>query len=299
MWWQNLVITSLTAFASPSSPWAPAEWRLQLDVGREEGTWMPETWATSGARLLFSVDVSIEAEGAEQRDAELKFMGPNANRVVVLEDATFVNQNGEQIIRIAEEGGWKVHFSRGSADGAASTCRLWIDLEANPDLPGGQIAAIRNDVSLSAERLYFMAQCWRETDFQKGKQRIKPLEQAAREAQERLERQLNHESGDRRLDGKDIVDTLAGSFSMAQLVMDRDNKLRDLREAERTLPGKLVSLPGHWPGTTEPFVLARGTLAVKRKKLLREEFHIVGKWRAAPLTNSVISNKFEEKIGKI
>lgn len=144
-----------------------------------------------------------------------------------------------------------------------------------------------------------MAQCWRETDFQKGKQRIKPLEQAAREAQERLERQLNHESGDRRLDGKDIVDTLAGSFSMAQLVMDRDNKLRDLREAERTLPGKLVSLPGHWPGTTEPFVLARGTLAVKRKKLLREEFHIVGKWRAAPLTNSVISNKFEEKIGKI
>lgn len=34
-------------------------WRIVLNVGRERGTWMPDEWAASGARLSFPLDVTF------------------------------------------------------------------------------------------------------------------------------------------------------------------------------------------------------------------------------------------------
>lgn len=129
-----------------------------------------------------------------------------------------------------------------------------------------------------------MAKCWREPDLLVGGRKIKPLEVAAREAQQRLDDQLSHETGDRRLDGTNPVDTAMASISMAKLVKDRDDRVRELREAERTLPRNADKLPlGSWPGTTEKLAVARGTIALKRRRLLGDEFHIIGKWNAVPI----------------
>ena len=37
---------------------AKASWKLSLSIGREQGTWMPEEWGASGARL--ALDATIE-----------------------------------------------------------------------------------------------------------------------------------------------------------------------------------------------------------------------------------------------
>jgi hypothetical protein len=279
-----LGLASLALFAT-SSPWAPAEWRLDVNIGREEGTWMPDDWATSGGRLMFSIDVMVESDYAEQREAELNFMGPNGLRLSVLEDPCFISSEGEQFIGMPEEGAWKLQMPK--RKGTAGTLRFWVDAEPAPDLAEG-VAAERNDVALPAERLYFMAKCWREADLLLASRKMKPVEQAAREAQQKLEEQLSHDTGDRRLDGKNPVDTLAGSIYTAQLVNKRDDRLRALKEAEETLPRTADKLLlGAWPGTTEKLAISRGTVAVKRKKLLREEFHVVGKWKAVPILVAV------------
>jgi hypothetical protein len=276
-------LASLALFAArnPNSPWAPAEWRLDLNIGREDGTWMPEEWAESGARLSFSVDALIESEYCSMRDDEMDFMGPNALRLNVLEDPSFISSEGEEFIAMPEEGAWKLRLPK--RKGAAGTLRFWMDTEAAPEL-GDMVAARRNDVILPAERLYCMAKCWREPDLIIGSRKIKPFEVAAREAQQRLDDQLSHQSGDRRLDGTNPVDTAMASLSMAKLVKDRDDRVRELKEAERTLPRNAEKLPlGRWPGTTEKLAIARGTIAVKRGKLLGDEFHVIGKWSAVPV----------------
>lgn len=106
---------------------------------------MPDEWASSGARLLFSMDTLIESEycSKTQRDGELEFMGPNALRLSVLEDPSFVSKDGEEVIGVAEEGGWKLQMPK--RKGAAGILRFWVDAEA---LVGDDIAAQRNDVVL-------------------------------------------------------------------------------------------------------------------------------------------------------
>ena len=39
-----------------------ASWKLSLSIGRETGTWMPEEWAASGARLLLPITVEFDSE---------------------------------------------------------------------------------------------------------------------------------------------------------------------------------------------------------------------------------------------
>ena len=43
--------TGTTSRTSNTSPWSPAAWRIQLDIGREVGTTMPEEWAASKNKL--------------------------------------------------------------------------------------------------------------------------------------------------------------------------------------------------------------------------------------------------------
>ncbi|GAX10303.1 hypothetical protein FisN_3Lh504 [Fistulifera solaris] len=262
------------------SPWSPAEWQILVNIGREEGSWMPESWAASGARLSFPMDVMVASDYTAEKDKEYEFMGGNSMRLLVLEDPTFVSSDGEQFIGIREEGAWKMQMPK--QRGAAGTVRFWIDVEQADGLSQG-VGAVRNDVTLPAERIFFMSKCWREEDLKIAARKMKPYETAAEEAQRRVEEQLSHETGDRRLDGTDPLETALGTISMAKLIKDRDDRMRDLREAENKLPRNAERLKlGFWPGSDEKLAIGEGTIAVKRKKLLGDEFHILGKWRAVP-----------------
>ena len=257
---------------------------------------MPETWGASGARLSFPMDVMVASDYTVEKDKEFDFMGGNCMRLAVAEDPTFVSSEGEQFIGIREAGAWKMQMPK--QRGTAATLRFWVDVEQADGLIKG-LGAIRNDVILPAERIFFMSKCWREADLKIAAKQMRPYEIAAQEAQRRVEEQLSHETGDRRLDGTDPLETALGTISMAKRVRDRDDRMRELREAENRLPRNAESLRlGFWPGTDEKLAIGEGTVAVRRKKLFGDEFHILGKWRAIPIVKKEISPNVEASLTK-
>lgn len=255
---------------STTSPWSPAQWRILIDVGRELGTEMPKEWGASGARLVLPVDVVVGSEAVDASRDEV--LGRGTMCIRPIQDATFVGLKGEQKVKIGE-GGWKVNLPPGGR-GHASTLRFWLDVDE----------ATRNDVTLPGGRLYFSARCWREEELERGSRSIMPLVVAAEDAQRRVDAQLSHETGDRRLDGTDPVDTMLAFKDMAELVADRDNKLRLLKDAEQLFPRSADSLPrGSWPGTTEPLAIAPGDILLRRKNLFGDDMCTLGTWQAIPL----------------
>ena len=77
---------------------------------------------------------------------------------------------------------------------------------------------------------------WRSpNDLAAGRQKLAPLVADTRAAQDELERALDHNEGDRRLDGSDLIETAKAYGDVAGLVGRRDGALRRQREAEAGL----------------------------------------------------------------
>jgi hypothetical protein len=126
-----------------------------------------------------------------------------------------------------------------------------------------------------------------------------------------LEDKLNHDSGDRRLDGNDLFETLGGYRDIAELVAARDARRREWAEIEGVLP-KLMNINvnqkvdisklliderwGVWPGDTELMTVERGVIlaVVEKEKSKANRFPwmqqdrsaetvVVGKWSLVPI----------------
>ena len=264
-----------------TSPWESSEWRITFNFGRDnaDDVSMDKSWGASGSRLALSIEALVESASYENSAMEKDFMGGSgaSNCLSVLEDAVYVTlEKGQQSVRFGPTGAWKILTRRTGRPGDASVIRFWLDVCDN---------AVRNDVTLnSGERLYATANCWREVDFDIGRRRLAPYNAKLQAAQDAIDARLEHTTGDRRLDGTDIVDTALASIDMAMLVKQRDDLLAELRSVQQKLPPiSDVSKPGHWPGSTEKLVIANGKVGVKRRKGLWEEFHILGTWSASPL----------------
>jgi hypothetical protein len=285
------------------SPWSPAEWRINLNIGREPGTYMPPEWGASLGRLALPVEILVESETVSASDvqAERDFMGGSGkcDRLSVLVDPVFVSTRGEETVEFADQGAWKILTRRTGKPGDAATLRFWLEVSGSK----GEIAAQRNDVALMSERLYCTANCWRESELEAGLRRMRPIQAALDEAQAVVAERLSHETGDRRLDGTNPVDLAMASVDMAVLVKTRDDRLNEMREAERRLPfpSTELSAPGNWPGSTEKLIIAKGKIGVKRKEgglFGGEEVHIIGTWTASPLeTDTEYYDDVEEEAG--
>lgn len=289
-----------TSTSTEPSPWKSSKWRFILNIGREAGTYMPEEWGASGGRLVLSVDVEItsdrisKAVDTNKEGVDDPMLKHNPFAIKLLDTTSkYITNQGEQICEFKKVGGWKIRFplidegqDRGGGraggkkkiTGHASTLRCYIDLVSNVK---------RNDVTLNGkERIYFTGKCWREEDVEYAYTRMKPIEDRYNRAQERLDEALSHEYGDRRLDGTDLMDTLAGMKDTAQLVIERDGALRQLEEANRIYPTiPLQELPeGPWPGQIEWLSIEPRKLLVRREQfLVGDEYHIIGTWTATPL----------------
>ena len=277
---------SCSAFSAPS-PWSSASWRIEINFGREVSTEMPEEWGASGARLALPVSVIVGSDAIPKHSID-PTIGNGAMSIEPFgggKSSTYINSRGEQTVEISG-GGWKIELPKGGK-GLASTLKICLDLESELE---------RNDVAVSPDRLYLFAPCWREEEYHRGKAAMTPIVAAAKEAQRVLDEQLEHEGGDRRLDGTDPIDTIAAYKDMAQLVADRDEKKRRRREAEKVYPRESDddSRMGHWPGSTEPLVIGRGNVLIKRRRLFGEEFLVIGRWSAVPVqqisSSSELSN---------
>ena len=176
------------------------------------------------------VDVEVSADDASSKDNEA---GRGACALRVTNEPEFVGEKGVQRVAVSNEGGWRIDHN--------DVLRCWLDVES---------AAARNDVSLAPGRCYFEAAVWRSpNDLAAGRQKLAPLVADTRKAQDELERALDHNEGDRRLDGSDLIETAKAYGDVAGLVGKRDGARRRQREAEADLRLPATDPPfGRWPG---------------------------------------------------
>jgi hypothetical protein len=154
-------------------------------------------------------------------------------------------------------------------------------------------------------RLLLSGNVWRETALDVGQQQIRPIVDAARLAQRRLDEQLSHESGDRRLDGVDLGQTIAAFGDMASLVWKRDETRSKLQEALRVYPpvdndndyndgynsgydSNTEYLPeGPWPGDNEWLSISNAGADLNPIYMChltqQDEIRLVGTWSAEPI----------------
>lgn len=293
-------IAAVYAFSAPNgnSPWKPASWQFVLNIGREASTTLPEGWGQSGARLWLPLEISAQSDRLSDAEQD-PLLGRGANRLTVVDEAaTYINEQGEQRVPI-RSGGWKLRMGR--KKGYASFLRFWLDIGSNNSNSNNRgnnnpIVAQKNDVTLQAnERLYFAALCWRQTDYEIGRRKLQPILEAYQRAQAKVEQQVDHDSGDRRLDGTDALETLAAYKDMAGLTFDRDDKRRRLIEAQEYLPPPEKLPLGNWPGSTELLAVQPMEIFVRRRQgiLPGEDYHLIGNWKAKPF--NVISDEIDEK----
>eukprot|EP00980_Cylindrotheca_fusiformis_P027848 scaffold22560_cov135-Cylindrotheca_fusiformis.AAC.59 len=271
-----------------SSPWAAADWKITFNIGREAGTLMPDEWGSMGGRLVFDLPVEITSDRPTSSDKLDPVLQRNSFRLTPLSDSKYVTMEGEQRFTFEEEGGWKIRLPTGKANGEAAKLMCFVDLKSDIE---------KNDIFLKrGERIYLIAKCWREEELERALKRLQPIHTAFMQKQKRLIEALEHETGDRRLDGKDPIQTMMGMKDTAQLVIERDEAWRVFQEANVVYPTvdinsdvfpdaeNLEWQEGPWPGQIEWLTIEPLYMMVRRKKLLLgEEYHVIGTWAAAPV----------------
>ena len=115
---------------------------LVLSVGREPGTWMPDEWAKSGARLSLPLQITFTNE-----EVDLGFPGEEALKgryasKLICEGGSFVGPNG--VVNVKTTGGaWS---AVPTTQPGTTALRGFLDFPEE---------AVRNDVSLPAGRVFF------------------------------------------------------------------------------------------------------------------------------------------------
>uniref|UniRef100_A0A7S0T830 Uncharacterized protein n=1 Tax=Pseudo-nitzschia delicatissima TaxID=44447 RepID=A0A7S0T830_9STRA len=272
--------SSLSSSDNEPSPWASSSWILELDFGKPTKANKEETPTTSfsnttpfssygksGSRLVVTCPVVIESQD-DANDPDT-FVGRGASVIRARSetdqeedgetytnnknDFRYITMEGSKTIEFAP-GGWTLRFPPGGKAnrGRASKLRFYLDLTQDLE---------RNDVRLpKGSRLYFAASTWREDVYESGLRKVLPLKVSLEAAQQVLDKNLSHETGDRRLDGNDAIETLKAYKDIAGLVLDRDRKRSALQEAlDQDGHGYPASedLPeGPWPGATEWLTLS-------------------------------------------
>lgn len=310
-----------------------------------------QNWGANGGRLVLPFDVVVNSDTGSsssnensggQKSVEMAWLGgkptggmecipkqQQANDKNKNEDdnnnhdnndneiyhATYINSKGEQHVQIIP-GQWRhepptplLPTYTTILSGQTTLLRLYLTLHTSIE---------RNTISFPSNQLLLLqSNTFRTTQYKNGIQTLTPYQYSMEQSQQILEEQLNHDSGDRRLDGDDLLETLGGYKDIAKLVMERDEWGRRWREVEGVLP-KIVGSSssgrrgesmekllndekrwGVWPGDTELMTVERGVIlaavTVKDKKEQRsllfpwmqeskvQEMVVVGKWSATPL----------------
>lgn len=281
-------------------------------------------WGANGGRLALSFEILANAEtNAKEDDNSVQMAwlgGKPTGSIECIPQSTnndeeyctsYINQEGQQQVQISS-GQWRIEpplpllpSYANILPGQASTLRFYLTL----------ITSIqRNSISFPQNQLLLLqSNTFRTQQYISGVQTVLPYQYAKDKSQKELEEKLDHETGDRRLDGTDVLETLGGYKYIAALVLERDEKRRKWKEVECVLPkldssidtGRRAEITkmledekrwGIWPGDTELLTIERGViLAVVANKSKQkrgffpfvperaEEPVIVGKWSAVPI----------------
>ena len=121
-------------------------WRLMLNVGREQGTWMPKTWGISGERLLMNLEIEFSPELLYEREDFLNGVSGTKVLNVVHNELTLTPtiKEGSRRIRV-KNGGWRVALGEGPL--GTDVLRFYMELQEQARHEG-------SDVYCPAARIY-------------------------------------------------------------------------------------------------------------------------------------------------
>ena len=244
-----------------------AQCELLVSVGRIPGTAMPPEWAASGARLGFPLEVEFTDEtcGDYQMTKERLLgtnNGSNFRSVEPLNEPTFVSTKGQENVKVTA-GAYGYELQQVEAQ--QYSFRFFLDF---PD------GAVRNDVQLPAERIYFMSSCWIIDDdkvLDRARQRRQDVESTLELVQGKLQELETTSTG--------ILQKAMGFRESVSLVEKRDALNAQLFEIVQSYPldsTKVVQGPN---GVT---FAKDGIIAVKRFRGTlgtREQYHWVGTFK--------------------
>jgi hypothetical protein len=325
--------TSSARCRTSPSPWSSGMWRITLDFGKNEESpdrkdesrltnRLANDWGSNGGRLALSFGIlaTSDTNGSENKSARAWLGGEPTGTVECISHATtndggrycasYVNERGQQYVDISS-GRWRIDpplplvpsYTK-IIPGQASTLRFYLTLATSIQ---------RNTITFPREQLLLLqSNAFRTQQYISGITTLLPYQYAMESAQRLLEDKLNHDTGDRRLDGKDLFETLGGYRDIAELVAARDARRKEWAEIEGFLPtlvnidvsqevdvGKLVEDEnrwGVWPGDTELMTVERGVIlaVVEKEKSIASMFPfmqqdgaadtvVVGKWSLVPI----------------
>jgi len=149
------------------SPWAVVstepkeegdrEYRLYVDIGREDGSWMDPRWAASGKRIEFSLDVLFLANRLAAPKMSKKMIQDNtvgkSSRIFALETAQFARLRGGFDRMECKGGSYRIDTGKSGR----STIRIVIEVEGTTK---ADQSYVYGDVSVPAGFLYFSLPCF-------------------------------------------------------------------------------------------------------------------------------------------
>ena len=241
---------------------------------------MPKEWAASGAKLGFVLEVEFGNESCASYDMTKERLllgtafatkGMNAPRpsgralkaVEPLNEPTFVSVAGQQTIKVTE-GAYASELQ--CPQSQQYGLRFFLDF------PEG---AVRNDVELPAERIYFLSTCWiqNEPNFERAQRRYNELEESLAE----IQREITKVGEDSQ--SKGILGKAMGIRQIAILVEKKKDAENRIRELEQTYPLKETTPKELLEGPKDLLFAKEGVIAVKRfagAMETREQYHWVG-----------------------
>lgn len=312
------------------SPWSPGKWKVTLDFEKKEeykselSNLLGGEWGSNGGRLALSFGVLVTSNtnnGSEDSNKSVQaWLGGKPTGTVecvshTTKDggeycASYINERGQQYVQISS-GQWRIEpplpllpsYTK-IIPGQASTLRFHLTLATS----------IQRSTIIFPQKQLFLLQSntFRTQQYSSGVKTLLPYQYAMESTQRLLEDKLNHDTGDRRLDGNDILETLGGYRDIADLVTARDVRRRQWVEIEGVLPkmgnvdvSRNVELSnllededrwGIWPGDTELMTAERGVIlaVVEKEKSKAKMFPwmqqdgaaetvVVGKWSGVPI----------------
>lgn len=141
-----------------SSPWLVNSveegegYRLHIDIGREEGTWMERRWGASGRRIPLSVDVKfLKKAASEVESAKMvkdNFGGKSSESCVIATARAARLRDGFEKMD-CNGGCYRIDSARGK-----STVRFYLEVDGTKEDQG------YGDVSVPAGLLYFSLPCF-------------------------------------------------------------------------------------------------------------------------------------------
>lgn len=326
------------------SPWSPGRWMITLQFKREDESsdgsifndsssentasinkLLGEEWGTNSAQLALPFEVLVTSDVPSQKlpggkqSIQSAWLGGKPTGTIEcipqtadeLYHATYINDKGQQQVQISS-GQWRIEPpmplmnspTGKSLPGQASTLRFSLTIQS---------AIQRNSIKLPENQLLLL-QCntFREDQYEDGVRTLLPFLVAKDNSQKMLDEQLDHESGDRRLDGNEVLPLLEAYKDVAGLVWERDERYRRWKDVESVLPlveqlkngydvEKILdddSRWGVWPGDTDLLTVERGIiLAVTDKRNAKggafswmesrdagdPDTAVVGTWSAMPI----------------